>query len=60
MPVSSGGGGAGLSCVLQPVKIISFILSRVNRKVGRKRDIPEKKHLTTHKQNLACLTYDLS
>ena len=40
--------------------IISLILSRVNRKVGRKREIPKKKHLTTRKQNLACLTYDPS
>ena len=46
--------------VLRPVKIISFILSRFNRKVGRKREIPEKSHLTTRKQNLACLTYDPS
>ena len=42
---------------LRPVKIISLILSRVNRKVGRKREIPEKKHLTTRTQNLACLTW---
>ena len=27
--------------------------------VGRKREIPEKNHLTTHKQNLACLRCDL-
>ena len=46
--------------VLQSVKIISLILSRFNRKVGRKREIPEKKHLTTHKHNLACLTCDQS
>ena len=46
--------------MLRPVKIISLILSRVNRKVGQKRKIPEKKHLTTHKQNLDCLTYDPS
>ena len=49
--------------VLQPVKIISLILSWVNRKVGgggRKRVIPEKKHLATHKQNLACLACDPS
>ena len=25
--------------------------------MGRKWEIPEKKHLTTHKQNLACLTW---
>ena len=43
--------------VLRPVKIISLILSRVNRKVGRKREIPEKNHLITRKQNLACLTW---
>ena len=42
------------------VNIISVILSRVNREVGQKREIPEKNHLTTHKQNLACLTCDLS
>ena len=39
-------------------KIILLILSRVNREVGRKREIPEQKHLTTHKENLACLTCD--
>ena len=44
--------------VLLPVKIISLILSRVNQKVGRKPEIPEKKHLTARKQNLACLTCD--
>ena len=37
------GGGGGL----RPVKIISLILSRVNRKVGRKREIPEKNQFTT-------------
>ena len=41
--------------VLWPVNITSLILSWVNRKVGWKRKIPEKNHLTTHKQNLACL-----
>ena len=46
--------------ILRPVKVISLILSRVNCKVGRKREIPEKNNLTTRKQNLACLTYDLS
>ena len=46
--------------VLRPEKIISLILSQANRKVGRKREIPEKNHLTTRKQNLACLTCDLS
>ena len=46
--------------VLRTVKIISLILSRVNRKVRRKREIPEKNHLTTRKQNLACLTCDPS
>ena len=40
------------------VKIISPILSRVNHKMGRKREIPEKKHLNTRQQNLACLTCD--
>ena len=44
--------------VLRPVKIISLILSRVNRKMGRKREIREKNRLTTRKQNLACLTCD--
>ena len=44
--------------VLQPVKIISLILSQVNRKVGRKQEIPEKSHLNTCKQNLACLKCD--
>ena len=43
--------------VLRSVKII---LSRVNRKAGQKREIPEKNHLTTRKQNLACLTCDPS
>ena len=42
------------------VKIISLILSRVNRYVGRKRVIPETNHLTTRKQNLACLKCDPS
>ena len=45
-----GGGGGG----------VSLILSRVNRKVGWIREIHEKKHLTTCKQNLACLKRDLS
>ena len=45
--------------VLRPVKIISIILSRANRKMGRKREI-EKNHLTTRKQNLACLSGDPS
>ena len=45
---------------LRPIKIISLISSRVNRKVGWKREIPKKKHLTTRKQNLACLTCDLT
>ena len=35
-------------------------LSQVSLKVERKWEIPEKKHLTTHKQNLACLTYGRS
>ena len=43
-----------------PVKIISLNLSQVNHKLGRKRENPEKNHLTTHKQNLACLTCDPS
>ena len=42
--------------VLRPLKISSLILSQFNRKVGWKWEIPEKIHLTTHKQNLACLT----
>ena len=50
-----GGGGA-----LRPVKIITLILSRVNREVGGKRGSIEKNYLTTHKQNLACLTCDPS
>ena len=41
-------------------KIISIILSWVNRMIGQKQDIPEKKHLTTRMQNLAWLTSDLS
>ena len=45
--------------VLRPVKIILLNLSRINRKVGRKWEIPEKNNLTTHKQNLACPTYDM-
>ena len=40
---------------LRPIRIISLILSWVNRKMGQKWEIPEKKHLTTCKQNLACL-----
>ena len=39
---------------------ISLILSRVNRKVGQKQEIPEKNHQTIHKQNLAYLTRDPS
>ena len=35
----------------------SLILSQVNRKVGQKLEIPAKNHLTTHKQNLARLTW---
>ena len=42
--------------VLRPVKTISLILSQVSRKVGRKQEIQEKKHLTTLKQKLTCLT----
>ena len=45
---------------LRPGKIIPLILSRVNRKVVRKREIPEKNHLTTRKQTLACLACDPS
>ena len=46
--------------VWRHIKTISLILSRVNLKVGRKREIGEKKHLTTRKQNLSCLTCDPS
>ena len=46
--------------VIWPVKTISLILSRVICKVRKKREIPEKNHLTTHKQDLAFPTYDLS
>ena len=46
--------------VLRPIKIILLIMSRVNRKVGRQREIPEKKHLASRKQNLAYLTYEPS
>ena len=46
-------GGVG---PLRPVKIFSLILTQVNCKVGKnKRPPPEKKHLTTRQQNLACL-----
>ena len=38
------GGGGGC---LRPVKIISLILGRVNRKVGLTGEIPEKNYLTT-------------
>ena len=38
--------------VLWPVKIISLILSRVNHKVGRKWEIPEKKHLSNPQAEL--------
>ena len=34
----------------QPVKIILLILSRVNRQVGRKREISKTRHLTTTNQ----------
>ena len=44
----------------RPIKIISLILSQANHKLRRKQKIPEKNHLTTRKQNLACLTCDLS
>ena len=37
--------------------LVSLILNRVSRKVGRERDIPERIHLTTRKQTLACLTW---
>ena len=40
---------------LQPVNIISLILSRINGKLGRKRAIPEKNQLITREQNLARL-----
>ena len=46
--------------VYWPIKVISLILSPVNREVGRKQEIPEKNNLTTRKQNLACLTCDPS
>ena len=36
--------------VLQPIKIISLILSQVNVQVGWKREITKKNHLTIHKQ----------
>ena len=39
--------------VLRPVKIISLILSQVNREMGQKREIPEKNHLTTRKDNFS-------
>ena len=45
--------------VLRPVIIISLI-RQVNRKVLRKREIPEKNYVTTRKQNFACLTCDPS
>ena len=54
------GGGRGIEGSLRPVKIISLILSRADCKVGRKLEIPEKNHLDTRKQNLACLAYDPS
>ena len=46
--------------VLWPVKFISLILNLVKLKLGRKWEIPEKNHLSTRKQNLASLTWDLS
>ena len=46
--------------VLRHIKMISLISSRVNRKVGGKWEICEINHLTTRKQNLACLTCDPS
>ena len=39
--------------LLQPINLISLILSRV--RCGENGRSSEKKHLTTHKQNLACL-----
>ena len=47
--LGGGRGGGGLDLCLAPVKIISLILSRVNRKVGWKWEIPEKK-LPDHPQ----------
>ena len=41
--------------ILQPLTIILLILSPVNLQVEQKPDIPEKTHLTTCKQNLACV-----
>ena len=46
--------------VLLPIKIISLILSQVNRKVGQKQEILREKTPITRKQNLACLTWNPS
>ena len=43
--------------ILQPVKIISLILWQINRLMGRKWEITEKNHMTTHKQNFAYLAW---
>ena len=43
--------------VLQPVKIISLILGRVNHEVLGKREISERNQLITSKQNLARLMW---
>ena len=37
-----GGGGGGAGTRVRPVKIISFILNRVNRNVERKWETPRK------------------
>ena len=39
---------------------MSLISSRVSRLGGTKTGIPEEKHLTTRKHNLACRTCDPS
>ena len=46
--------------ILRPVKVISLILNRVNRKVGRKREIPDKNHLTTRKHSSGPVWYSRS
>ena len=53
-----GGGGGGEEFTARQDYFTHF--ESVNRKVGRKREIPEKKYLTTCKQNLACATCEPS
>ena len=43
-----------------PSRLFHSFWAESNDRWGEKREIHEKKHMTTHKQNLACLTCDPS